>query len=298
MIILAILAAAPAPLVLTKVVPAPPAVVFTAFTTKSGLERFLAPQLNVSLTKDGPFEAFFVPELPAGQRGSEGCVVKDWVEGKSFTFTWNFPPSIPALRNAKARTEVQVTFEPQGSSTLVTLTQSGWKDGADWVKGRAYFERAWGIVLARLERVFLARPIDWKHAWRPVQVKELAFLQGAWRSKPPDIAEEVWLVDGASGGMWARERTDAKADFTEVGELEQSGNEVFLTVRMLGPALDDHPKGKARFVLEELEDDVARFVEVGTPGGLVLTYRRSKNALSIELAGAKSTQTLLLEKVP
>lgn len=297
MVLLAVLAAAPGPLEVSRVVEAPPAEVYKTFTTRDGLVRFLAPDVRFSLTPNGAFEALFVPDAPAGQRGGEGCVVKSWVEGKAFTFTWNFPPSLPSLRQANARTEVEVTFVAQGQGTKVTLTQRGWKEGADWAAGRAYFERAWSIVLARLVRVMAGGSIDWRHAWRPVKVNELAFLQGAWRSTGAnETTEETWLIDGSSGGMWARERVAANADFTEVGELETAGDEVFLTVRMLGPGLGNHPKDRARFVLEELDEQTARFVET-KPNGLVLTYTRKGDELHIELAFPKGTERRVLKRV-
>lgn len=301
MVLLAVLAAVPAPLEVSRLVQAPPAAVYKTFTTRDGLVRFLARDVRFSLTPNGPFEALFVPDAPAGQKGGEGCLVKSWVDGKSFTFTWNFPPSLPSLRETNARTEVEVTFVAQGSGTKVTLTQRGWKEGADWAAGRAYFERAWSIVLARLARVMAGGSIDWKHAWAPMQVNALAFLQGAWRSTTEtEITEETWLVDGASGGMWARERRvgegAGRADFTEVGELESAGDEVFLSVRMLGAGLGHHPKDRARFVLEALDDQTARFVET-KKNGLVLTYTRAGDELHIELAFPKGTERRVLKRV-
>lgn len=300
MVLLAVLAAAPAPLEVSRLLQAPPAEVFRAFTTKEGLVRFLAPDVRFTLAANGPFEALFVPDAPAGQKGGEGCVVKSWVDGKSFTFTWNFPPSLPTLRDGNARTEVEVTFAAQGKDTKVTLTQRGWKEGADWAAGRAYFERAWSIVLARLARVMAGGSIDWKHAWRPVTVTELGFLQGAWRStREKDVTEESWLFDGPSGGMWARERKAGAslAEFTEAGELEAAGDEVFLNVRMLGPGLGKHPKDRTRFVLEELDEQTARFVET-KKNGLVLTYSRKHDELHIELAFPKGTEQRVLKRVP
>ncbi|MER2561249.1 MAG: SRPBCC domain-containing protein, partial [Myxococcaceae bacterium] len=76
MVLLTVLAAAPAPLEVSRLVQAPPAEVFRAFTTKEGLVRFLAPDVRFTLAANGPFEALFVPDAPAGQKGGEGCVVK------------------------------------------------------------------------------------------------------------------------------------------------------------------------------------------------------------------------------
>ena len=68
--------------------------------------------------------------------------------------TWNFPPSLPALRDA--HTLVTITLEPLdgGRRTRLTLLQTGWQTAGDWPRGRAFFDRAWDGVLARLRRAF------------------------------------------------------------------------------------------------------------------------------------------------
>ena len=70
-------------------------------------------------------------------------------------FSWNAPPSIPVLRDAGALTQVvlELTHE-RGGATHVTLTQHGLGQGKDWDKYYAYFDRAWGNVLASLKKHF------------------------------------------------------------------------------------------------------------------------------------------------
>ena len=65
---------------------------------------------------------------------------------------------------------------------------------------------------------------------------------------------------------------------------------------MLGVGLANHPKDRARFVLEEVNGEVARFVEQ-KQDGLVLTYRREKGRLEIELQFPKQTRRLSLTRV-
>jgi hypothetical protein len=70
------------------------------------------------------------------------------------SFTWNAPPSLPEIR--KQRTHVTVRFYSLGEKqTRVTLDHDGWGRSADWLKTRAYFEKAWGtFVLPNLRKRF------------------------------------------------------------------------------------------------------------------------------------------------
>lgn len=101
-----------------------------------------------------------MPTAPPGTRGSEGCQVVALEPGRSLTFTWSFPPTLPRLR--AARTVVSASFSPGPRETTdVVLTQRGWRQGPDWDAGRIYFGKAWSLVLERLRRRFAEGPIDW-----------------------------------------------------------------------------------------------------------------------------------------
>jgi hypothetical protein len=56
-------------------------------------------------------------------------------------------------------------MQPEGAETRVRLTHTGWGDGGEWDKAYAYFDRAWGNVLANLQKRFADGPIDWTE-WR------------------------------------------------------------------------------------------------------------------------------------
>jgi uncharacterized protein YndB with AHSA1/START domain len=82
---------------------------------------------------------------------------------KMISFDWNAPPSLPEVR--AQRTFVIVRFEPvDAQQTRVRLHHVGWGDGGEWDKTYAYFDRAWGNVLANLKRRFEKGPMDWT-AW-------------------------------------------------------------------------------------------------------------------------------------
>jgi len=136
--------------------------VWSAWTTVDGVKGFFAPEARIELRPGGAYEMVFSPAAPIGQKGGEGCRVLSLLPMEMVSFEWNFPPSIPSLRGANAKTWVVVQLaETAPGMVRVRLSQLGWQHGEDWDKGFAYFDRAWGIVLERLQRRFASGPLDW-----------------------------------------------------------------------------------------------------------------------------------------
>ncbi|MGC9367520.1 MAG: SRPBCC family protein [bacterium] len=136
--------------------------VWNAWTTESGVRTFFAPQSRINLSEGGEYEMYFFPDAPEGYKGGEGCKVLKVIPPTHFAFTWNFPPSIPLLRNSSAKTEVSIDLEKISSSTTrVKLTHYGWQEGEDWDSGFDYFTAAWSVVLNRLKSSFNSGPVDW-----------------------------------------------------------------------------------------------------------------------------------------
>ncbi len=127
--------------------------VWKTWTTREGVESFFAPKAKVEAYPGGAFEMYFMQDAPKGKQGSEGCVVVALEPERSLAYTWNFPPTIPSLRDA--HTLVTVNFEKgRMGGTLVTIKHDGFQAGADWTEGRSYFGEAWETVLKRLKRRF------------------------------------------------------------------------------------------------------------------------------------------------
>lgn len=125
--------------------------VWRSWTTPDGIRSFFAPQADIELRVGGKYEIIIDPDAPAGQRGAEGCRVLSYIPNEMLSFTWNFPPSIPSLRNNDKHTFVVLQFDAIDSThTLVRLEQRGWQTGEDWDKGYQYFDRAWSYVLNNL----------------------------------------------------------------------------------------------------------------------------------------------------
>ncbi len=143
-------------------VAAPLAEVWTAWTTTEGVKTFFGPEAKVEAVVGGPFEIYFGPSQPEGLRGSEGCKVQSVVPMKLLAFTWNAPPTIPAIRNSGVHTVVYIELEEDGAGqTRVTMTHTGWGAGEDWDKTYQYFDRAWDAVLGNLRYRFAVGPVEW-----------------------------------------------------------------------------------------------------------------------------------------
>jgi len=144
-------------IVVTKVVNAPVADVWKAWTTVEGIESFFAPKAaKVEPWPGGAFELWFGVNFPEGSRGSEGCKVHSVKPMEQFVFEWNAPPTIPQIRGL--RTLVYLDFKPlPDNRTELTLRNFGYGDGEDWAKSKAYFFRAWPAVMASLEKRFMPK---------------------------------------------------------------------------------------------------------------------------------------------
>jgi uncharacterized protein YndB with AHSA1/START domain len=141
-------------------VPAPVADVFGAFTVEEQITTFFAPAAKVDQVAGGAYELYFVLDAPEGSRGCEGCTFVEIMPDAKLVFTWNHPPSIPTLRTAHGLVTLSFARSAAGTTT-VELVHDGFRSGGDWEEGRAYFDRAWGLVLDRLKQRFETGPISW-----------------------------------------------------------------------------------------------------------------------------------------
>jgi uncharacterized protein YndB with AHSA1/START domain len=144
----------PPDIVVNKVIAAPVADVWRAWTTPEGIESFFARKAaKVDPRPGGAFELWFALDAPEGTRGSEGCLFHSVTPMQQLVFEWNAPPTIPVIR--PLRTLVYLDFRPLAADrTEVTLRSYGYGQGEDWQKAKAYFERAWNSVMDSLQKRF------------------------------------------------------------------------------------------------------------------------------------------------
>jgi uncharacterized protein YndB with AHSA1/START domain len=136
--------------------------VWNAWTTEEGAKTFFAPACYIDLRPDGPYEIFFNPDAPPGERGGEGLRVLAVQPMQMLSFTWNAPPSLPQVRGQRTHVTLRFTPEDEGR-TRVTLYHDGWGSSGEWNEAYAYFTQAWNeVVLPRLKYRFENGPVDWE----------------------------------------------------------------------------------------------------------------------------------------
>jgi uncharacterized protein YndB with AHSA1/START domain len=140
-------------LVLEVTVPAPIKAVWEAFTTSAGLSTWLTPGAVVDLKEGGEWTAHF----PGGSTG--GGTILSFVPEKELVLSALAPDKFPTVR--ATRTKARFQFEAKGDSTAVRLTQTGWKEGEEWVKAYEYLTVGNAQLLATLHHRFVNGPIDW-----------------------------------------------------------------------------------------------------------------------------------------
>jgi uncharacterized protein YndB with AHSA1/START domain len=134
-----------------------------AWTTREGITSFFAPDARIEPRAGGLFEIHINPYAEPGQKGADDMRFLALQPPRMLSFTWNAPPSLPEVR--QQRTVVVIRLQPVSErETRVTLHHTGWGDGGEWDKAYAYFDRAWGNVLANLKKRFESGPVDWT-AW-------------------------------------------------------------------------------------------------------------------------------------
>jgi uncharacterized protein YndB with AHSA1/START domain len=140
-------------LLLEITVPAPISEVWKAFATSDGLSTWLTPGAVVDLREGGEWTAHF----PGGSTG--GGTILSFVPEKELTISALAPDRFPTVR--ATRTRAKFSFEAKGDSTIVRLTQTGWKEGEEWAKAYEYLTVGNAQLLATLHHRFVSGPIDW-----------------------------------------------------------------------------------------------------------------------------------------
>jgi uncharacterized protein YndB with AHSA1/START domain len=149
--------ASPKALIFEVVVPASRPAVWEAFTTSEGLSTWLTPHAVVELKNGGEWTAHY----PGGKTG--GGTVLSFVSQREIVLAAMAPEQFPTVRSE--RTHARFEFEDRDGSTLVRLTQTGWKDGEEWDKAYEYLAKGNPMLLEALRKRFLTGPIDWVKAW-------------------------------------------------------------------------------------------------------------------------------------
>ena len=144
----------PRKLVIEVDVPAPVAEVWKAFSTSEGLTTWLTPEATVDLRTGGEWTARY----PGGNTG--GGTILSFVAEKEIVLAALAPDKFPHVR--AERTRAVFEFEERGNSTVVRLTQTGWKSGDEWTRAYEYLVAGNAQLMSMLHRRFVDGPTDWK----------------------------------------------------------------------------------------------------------------------------------------
>jgi len=146
---------------------------WAAWTTREGIVSFFAPDAQIEARVGGAFHIYMDPGAQPGARGADDMRFMALEPKQMLSFDWNAPPSLPVAR--AQRTFVVVRLYPVDAlHTRVTLHHTGWGDGGEWDKAYAYFDRAWGMVLANLKLRFQTGPKDWSEWLRQLDARREA----------------------------------------------------------------------------------------------------------------------------
>lgn len=279
-------AGAPPQIYKSLVVPAPAPEVWKAFTSKEGVQTFFAPDAKIELKKNGAYELYFVPEAPAGSKGSEGCQVLQFEAPRKLQFSWNFPPTLPAARARGDKTKVTITLIPEGEGTRLSLSHDGWQASPEHEQGRAYFDKAWTLVLMRLKKRFVHGPMDWKKPWVLPSPESLSWMVGTWNAEGGAPQSENWVLTADALVGTSRDAVRKPASHA-LSVIELEGDELALRARNLpGWAAAPEPK---RLVLVEQKEGFAKFAE---SQGSIITYALANPttlAITVDKPGAVET---------
>ena len=135
-------------------VPAPLDEVWTALSTKEGLQTWLWRDVRVDLRPGGDWIVQYTPTATGG-----GTIVS-FEPGKEIVLRALAPEQFPTVR--QTRTTAVFTLRAEApNATRVTLLQTGWQTGEEWDAAYAYLAKGNAQLLTQLHRRFVSGPIDW-----------------------------------------------------------------------------------------------------------------------------------------
>jgi uncharacterized protein YndB with AHSA1/START domain len=133
------------------VVAASPDIVWHAWTISERVAVWFAPAANVEARVGGAYEVFFDP-TNRNRMGTLGCKVTALEQQQRLEFQWKGPDQLAAIMNDESNlTVVRVTFTPEVEGTRVAIEHTGWGDGEEWAKARAWHVMAWKQVAGSLK---------------------------------------------------------------------------------------------------------------------------------------------------
>ena len=113
------------------VIAAPIDAVWTAWTSRAGIESFFAPEAEIDAQVGGAFHIHIDPFGAPGMKGADDMRFMALQKPTMLSFDWNAPPSQPEVRRQRTFVVVRLA-DIDGRSTRVRLHHTGWGDGGEW----------------------------------------------------------------------------------------------------------------------------------------------------------------------
>jgi uncharacterized protein YndB with AHSA1/START domain len=133
-----------------------PSHAFEMFTEGTHLAEWLAAEADVEPVVGGRYEVFWDPD-DREVNSTLGCRVTAVKADELIAFEWRGPVQHREVMNdADPLTHVVVALARSSTDpdwTDVNMIHSGWRSGPEWAAAADYFEKAWSLSLARLERL-------------------------------------------------------------------------------------------------------------------------------------------------
>ena len=150
-------------------VPAGAPEVWDAWTTAEGFQSWASPFAVVDFRAGGSIESSYDPRAKAGDRNNIRNEIVAFVPRRLFIIrNVQAPEKVPFDAPTFMKTQTAVTLAPVGEkATRVTVTNSGYREGANWDGVYDFFRAGNAWTLSQLRQRFEKGPTDWEKALAP-----------------------------------------------------------------------------------------------------------------------------------
>lgn len=124
--------------------------VWFAWTQTDRIVKWFAPDANIEARVGGAFELFFDP-TNHDHLCTKGCTITLLEPMERLGFTWRGPDEFDIMNHEDSLTSVLVTLSEDNGVTRVLVEHTGWGQGSEWEKARAWHQMAWNQVLGSLK---------------------------------------------------------------------------------------------------------------------------------------------------
>jgi uncharacterized protein YndB with AHSA1/START domain len=150
------------PIDLERHLPVPVDRVWAALTDPSPVGTWFAAKARITPELGGAYELFWQPAT-LDHESTIGCRITAIAPYRYLAFTWRGPDELSAVMNEgdppPPPTHVTISLVSSPGGTDLRVRHTGFGQGADWARARAWHERTWAACLNNLEAFLAGRPL-------------------------------------------------------------------------------------------------------------------------------------------